>query len=442
MAKLGEAEANTFVQWFRAAAPYIHAFRGRTFVVAFGGDALADGGFSSLIYDFNLLNSLGVRLVLVHGARTQIEARLREAGRAPRYVDGLRVTETEDLTLVKQAVGRLRIRIEARLSMGLANSPMHGARLRVASGNLVTARPLGVRDGVDYGFTGEVRRIDDRAIRLWLEQDAIVLLSPLGYSPTGEIFNLSAEEVAAAAAHALRADKLLILSEHLELCAPGGQPIRELSPSDAERRLTEPPAPNEETARHLRLALRACQGGVRRVHLLDRRLDGALPLELFTRDGVGVMLTADIYEGLRPATIDDVGGLLELIQPLEEEGTLVRRSRQRLEMEIDRFSVLERDGAIIGCAALYPFAEERLGELACVAVHPDYRNSGRAEMLLRIIERQARTQGLLKLFVLTTRAAHWFRERGFEPAEVADLPMGKQALYNWQRRSKVFIKTL
>jgi amino-acid N-acetyltransferase len=435
-------DTSHFVQWFRQAGPYINAHRGKTFVVLFGGEAVEADNFSSLIHDLALLHSLGIRLVLVHGARTQIEVRLREAGREPRYVNGLRLTDGDDLRYVKQAIGRVRIRVEARLSMGLANSPMHGARLRVVSGNLITARPLGVREGVDYGFTGEVRRIDDRAIRLWLKQDALVLLSPLGYSPTGEIFNLSAEEVATATAMALRADKLLVLSESPTLCDSGGQPIRQLSPSDAERLLAEHPTLNEETTRHLRQALRACQAGVRRVHLLSRRLDGALLLELFTRDGVGAMITGDIYEGLRPAAIDDVVGLLELIQPLEDDGTLVRRSRERLEMEIGCFSLLERDGAVIGCAALYPFPEERLGELACVAVHPDYRNSGRADALLHCIERQAREQGLHRLFVLTTRAAHWFRERGFEPAEVADLPVGKQTLYNWQRRSKVFIKTL
>jgi amino-acid N-acetyltransferase len=435
-------DTSHFVQWFRQAGPYINAHRGKTFVVLFGGEAVEADNFSSLIHDLALLHSLGIRLVLVHGARTQIEVRLREAGREPRYVNGLRLTDGDDLRYVKQAIGRVRIRVEARLSMGLANSPMHGARLRVVSGNLITARPLGVREGVDYGFTGEVRRIDDHAIRLWLEQDALVLLSPLGYSPTGEIFNLSAEEVATATAMALRADKLLVLSESPALCDPGGQPIRQLSPSDAERLLAEHPTLNEETTRHLRQALRACQAGVRRVHLLSRRLDGALLLELFTRDGVGAMITGDIYEGLRPAAIDDVVGLLELIQPLEDDGTLVRRSRERLEMEIGCFSLLERDGAVIGCAALYPFPEERLGELACVAVHPDYRNSSRADVLLHCIERQAREQGLHRLFVLTTRAAHWFRERGFEPAEVADLPVGKQTLYNWQRRSKVFIKTL
>ncbi|MCP5159115.1 MAG: amino-acid N-acetyltransferase [Gammaproteobacteria bacterium] len=431
-----------FVQWFRQAGPYINAHRGKTFVVLFGGEAVEAENFSSLIHDLALLHSLGIRLVLVHGARAQIEARLREAGREWRYVNELRITEAEDLRYVKQAIGRLRLRIEARLSMGLANSPMHGAHLRVVSGNLITARPLGVRDGVDYGFTGEVRRIDDRAIRLWLDQDAIVLLSPIGYSPTGEIFNLSAEDVAAATAIALQADKLLVLSEASECCDSAGQPIRQLDLGEATQLLAEHPDLPEDVVRPLRLALRTGQAGVRRVHLLSRQIDGALLLELFTRDGMGALIAADIYEGLRTAAIDDVGGLLELIQPLEEDGTLVRRSRERLEMEIERFVLLERDGAIIGCAALYPFPEERLAELACVAVHPDYRNSGRADALLSFIERQARTQDLSRLFVLTTRTAHWFRERGFEPAEVGDLPMGKQTLYNWQRRSKVFIKTL
>jgi amino-acid N-acetyltransferase len=435
-------DADHFVQWFRQASPYINAHRGKTFVVLIGGEAVEADAFSSLIHDLALLHSLGIRLVLVHGARPQVEERLREAGRSLRYVNGLRLTDSDDLRYVKQAVGRVRIRIEARLSLGVANSPMHGARLRVVSGNLVTARPLGIRDGIDYGFTGEVRRIDDRAIRLWLEQDAIVLLSPLGYSPTGEIFNLSAEDVATATAIALQADKLLVLSEGPELRDPGGQLIRELSPGDAERLLAESPALSDDHARYLRQALRACQAGVRRVHLLNRRLDGALLLELFTRDGIGAMVAADRYEGLRSATIDDIGGMLELIQPLEEDGTLVWRSRERLEMEIDRFSLLERDGTIIGCAALYPFPGEPLGELACVAVQPAYRNRGRADALLQFIERQARAQGLQRLFVLTTRTAHWFRERGFEPAEVADLPVQKQALYNWRRRSKVFIKTL
>lgn len=435
--------SDLFVHWLRQAGAYINAHRGKTFVVLFSGDAVEADNFSSIVDDLALLHSLGIRLVIVHGARQQIEARLREAGRIPHYAQRLRITNAEDLPHIEQVVGRLRIGIEARLSSGITHSLLHSAQVRVISGNMITARPLGVRDGVDYGFTGEVRRIDNRAINLWLDQGAIILLSPLGYSPTGEIFNLSAEEVASAAAKALSADKLLILNESPELRDPNNRGlVRELNPDDTQRLLANDKSLPEETISYLQQALDVCQSGVRRVHLLNRQMNGALLLELFTRDGVGTLITADIYEGLRAASIDDVGGLLELIRPLEKEGVLVRRSRERLEMEINRFILLERDGMIIGCSALYPFPEERLGELACVAVHPDYRNSGRADTLLRFIERQARAQGLKKLFVLTTRTAHWFREHGFNPAEVSDLPLHKQTLYNWQRRSKVFIKSL
>ena len=432
-----------FVHWFRQAGPYLNAHRGKTFVLLFSGEAVEAADFSSLIHDITLLHYFDIRLVLIHGARHQIDAHLQQAGRIPRYAQGLRITEAEDLPLVKQVVGRLRIGIEAQLSMGLANSPMHGAKLRVVSGNFISARPLGVRDGIDYGFTGEVRRIDISAIRLWLDQGALVLLSPLGYSPTGEIFNLSADAVATATAIALQADKLLIFSEGCTLLDPHtGQALRELNPAAGQLLLNQQTTLPEAARRCLQQALYACQAGVRRVHILNRNMDGALLLELFTRDGIGTLITADIYEGVRPASIDDVGGLLELIKPLEADGTLVRRSRELLEMEIGRFILLERDGTIIGCAALYPFPEERLGELACVAVHPNYRSQGRADSLLNFIERQARAQGLQRLFVLTTRTAHWFRERGFAAAAVADLPMGKQTLYNWQRRSQVFIKAL
>ena len=435
--------AHSFVSAFRQAGPYINAHRGRTFVILFSGEALLDKTqFMNIVNDLALLHSLGIRLVLVHGARPQIEERLREAGLQPRYVNGLRITDSKTLICVKQVVGQIRIRTEASLSMALTNSPLHGAHIRVISANFVTARPVGIRDGVDYCFTGEVRRIDAQAIKTALASDAIVLLSPLGYSPTGEIFNVNAEEVAMAAASALRADKLLFYLDCSEDLTANDQPLRQLSPSDVTHLLAENSRLSETMQRYLRHALQACRAGVRRIHLLDRRVEGALLLELFTRDGIGILITADIYEGIRPATIDDVGGILDLIRPLEDEGILVRRSRELLEIEIERFMVVERDGAIIACAALYPFAAERLGELGCVAVHPDYRNRNRADALLRFIEQKARKQGLASLFVLTTRAAHWFRERGFEPAEVDDLPLEKQRLYNWQRRSKVFIKAL
>jgi amino-acid N-acetyltransferase len=431
-----------FIEGFRQSAPYIHAHRGRTFVIAFGGEAVADARFSGLVHDIALLHGLGIHLVLVHGARPQIESRLRSRGAKLEYARGLRITDAAALACVKDAVGSVRVEIEALLSMGLANTPMSGVRLRTSSGNFVTARPLGIREGIDYCHTGEVRRVDGAAIRQHLHDQRIVLLSPLGYSPTGEVFNLSAEEVATAAAGELQADKLILLTEGPELRNGRRQPISQLSLTEATALLSSGRRLAEDTLRHLMHALHACRHGVNRVHLVSRRREGALLLELFTRDGSGTLITAETYEGLRAATIDDVGGILGLIKPLEDEGILVRRSRELLEMEINHFLVIERDGAIIACAALYPAGEGGVAELACLAVHDDYRNHGRGDALLRAIEDRAMRSGINRLFVLTTRTAHWFRERGFLPGGISQLPAHKQGLYNYQRNSRVYIKAL
>jgi amino-acid N-acetyltransferase len=411
-------------------------------VLAFGGEAVADARFSSLVHDIALLHGLGIHLVLVHGARPQIESRLKARRAKLEYANGLRITDDAALVCVKEAVGSVRVEIEALLSMGLANTPMSGARLRASSGNFVTARPLGIRDGIDYCHTGEVRRVDGAAIRQHLDDQRIVLLSPLGYSPTGEVFNLSAEEVATAAASELHADKLILITEGPELRDSRRRPISQLSLTDATALLNSRRRLGEEMLRHLGYALRACRHGVSRVHLVSRRKEGALLLELFTRDGSGTLITAETYEGLRTATIEDVGGILELIKPLEDEGILVKRSRELLEIEISHFHVIERDGTIIACAALYPAEEDRLAELACLAVHADYRNHGRGDALLKAIEDRAVRSGIDRLFVLTTRTAHWFRERGFLPCDTSRLPARKQSLYNYQRKSRVYIKTL
>lgn len=431
-----------FVSWFRASSPYIHAFRGRTFVVTFGGESVDDESFPHLVHDIALLSGLGIRLILVHGARPQIERRLKAAKVKPHYVKGLRVTATEAMPSVMEAVGAVRVQVEALLSMGLANSPMAGARIRVASGNFVTAKPVGVRDGIDYGLTGDVRRVDSEAIKQRLDGGAIVLISPLGYSPTGEVFNLTALEVATAVAGALHADKLLCLTETTGVKDGRKKLVRQISMAEAAAMLDGRARLNAEDRIHLEAAFTACQNKVRRVHLIDRHVDGGLLLELFTRDGIGTLISADVYEGTRQATIEDVGGILELIKPLEEDGILVRRSREQLELEIGRYNVIDRDGTIIGCAAFFPFAEERTGELACLAVHPDYQKGGRGDALLQYTEAQAKQIGLTSIFVLTTRAIQWFQERGFAVKDKSHLPGKRQALYNMQRNSKVLVKQL
>ena len=437
------ATMRAFVHWIRAAAPYVHAFRGKAFVIAFGGEVVADDSFLNVVHDLNLLHSLGIQLVVVHGCRPQVEAILLQQGYESRYAHGVRVTDADAMDCVLEAAGQVRARIEAMLSLGLANSPMAGARNRVSSGNYITAKPMGIVDGIDMQHTGEVRRVDSEAIRQRLDDGDLVLISPIGYSPTGEIFNLTVEEVATQVAVRLQADKRIFLTDADGVRNGRRQLITDLSTKEAEALLAAKGSKLSQDVRlYLPAAVRACDNGVRRAHLISRHTDGALPLELFTRDGVGTMVSATALAHLRSATIDDVGGILSVIEPLEEQGVLVRRSRERLEAEIERFVVAEYDNHIIGCAALYAFPDDQVGELAALAVHPDFRREGYGEALMREIEMRARKLRLKQLFVLTTRTAHWFLERGFRTGGVGDLPQQKQALYNWHRKSLVYVKPL
>ncbi|HEY6897334.1 MAG TPA: amino-acid N-acetyltransferase [Rhodocyclaceae bacterium] len=439
-----QADTDTakLVAWVRQAAPYIHAFRGQTFVIAFGGEVLESDAAQAIMYDVALLDSMGIKLVLVHGARPQIDAEMRQRGLEPRFHKGLRITDGEALECVKRAMGVTRIDIEAMLSQGLPNTPMAGAFLRVTGGNFITARPVGVVDGVDHQYTGAVRKVIAEEIRGDLDQENVVLITPIGASPSGEIFNMAWEEVAEAVAVAVKADKLIYLSDAPGVVDKKGALIDALTADQAEALLGKKVAQAAEVARVLPGAVRACRAGIGRVHFLNRLADGAMLMEFFTRDGVGTVMTRAPLASVRDATPDDVGAVLAVISPLEEEGILVRRGAERLETEIARFSVLEHDGVVVGCAALYPFSKEKAAELACLAVMPEYRSCGYGDLLREHIEARAKREKLKRLFVLTTRTAHWFIERGFAEASVDQLPSQKRELYNYQRRSKVFVKAL
>jgi amino-acid N-acetyltransferase len=431
-----------FVHWFRDSTPYIHSHRGKTFVVSFGGALVETASFPHLIHDFALLEGLGVRLVLVHGIRHQVESRLKARGLALRYHQGLRITDAEALECVKEAAGTVRVEIEALLSMGLANSPMAGVRIQVVSGNFVTARPVGIRDGIDFENTGEVRRIDAEGIRRVLDLGAMVLLSAIGYSPTGDIFNLRSEDVATAAAIALGADKLIMLGQQPSLPARDAHLLRQLTTAEAEALLHDGRISRPDLVRQLTAAVQATRAGVERVHLLDDRTEGALLLELFTRDGIGYLVSQSPFETLRPATGQDVSGMLDIIRPLVDQGILVARPRERLQNEIDDYVVLEREGFIIGCAALHVYPTAQAGELACLALHRDYQGDGRGERLLSYIEERAGSLGLTRLFALSTRTVHWFRERGYQPATLEELPPGRRASYDPARNSRILVRSI
>jgi amino-acid N-acetyltransferase len=439
-------EGEDFVRAIRGAAPYIHLHHGRTFVIAFPGEICLRADMDRLLADIALLSSLGVRIVLVHGVRPQIEAELQVRGIPSVFAGDLRVTDTATMQAVKAAAGALRLDIEARLSASLGNSAMAGSRLKVIGGNWVTARPVGVRDGVDHLLTGVVRKVGVADIREQLATDRIVLVSPVGYSPTGESFNLRNADVAEAVATGLGADKLIFVLES----EPGSWRMAldagdagQLSLRDAERLLDTELGDrtlSSEDYNCVRAALAACRDGVRRVHLIGTA--GASPLlrELYTRDGCGLMISAeDDYESTRQATIDDVAGIMSLIAPLERQGILLPRSREQLELDIDTFSVIVRDGTVIACNALIPHLGEDVAELACVAVHPDYRGRDLAAVLLRRAREQAQALGIGRLVALTTRTPHWFLEHGFVRGSASDLPESRRRAYRPERNSLVLI---
>lgn len=439
---------HTFVPWFRAVAPYIHAYRGKTFVVAIAGEAIAAGKLNTFVQDLAILHAMGIKLVLVHGFRPQVNEQLAAKGHVSKFVNGLRVTDAVALDAAQEAAGQLRFEIEAAFSQGLPNTPMANATVRVVSGNFLIARPVGIVDGVDYMSSGLVRRVDHGAIRRAIDIGALVLLSPFGFSPTGEAFNLTMEDVATSTAIALQADKLVFMTEIpgiREQQDDAESPIdTELALADAKRLLGTLPAPLQptDTAFYLRHCVKACEGGVERSHILPFATDGALLLEVFTHDGVGTMVVDEKLESLREASSDDVAGIVQLIEPFERDGTLVRRERTEIERDIANYTLIEHDGIIFGCAALYPYPEARTAEMAALTVSPLSQGQGDGERLLKRVEQRAKAMGLDSIFVLTTRTMHWFIKRGFAQVDPDWLPEARKRKYNWDRRSQVLVKKL
>ena len=441
----------TFVPWFRSVAPYIHKFRNQTFVVGIPGEAIAAGRLPNLAQDLALIQSMGVRIVLVHGFRPQVNEQLLAKGHAARYHNGIRITDEVALDCAQEAAGQLRYEIEAAFSQGLPNTPMAGATVRVISGNFLTARPIGIVDGVDFQHSGQVRKVDVAGIMRTLDMGALVLLSPFGFSPTGEAFNLTMEEVATSVAIALQADKLLFLTEvagiRLRPHEPDGDdnPIdTELPLAEAERILAAAP-PSQlptDTGFYLQHCVKACKAGVERSHIIPFVVDGALLLEVYVHDGIGTMVVDEKLESLREANADDVGGILQLIEPFEKDGTLVKRSRTEIERDIANYTLIEHDGVIFACAALYAYPEAKTAEMAALTVSPQAQGQGDGEKILKRIEQRARYMGLESIFVLTTRTMHWFIKRGFQPVDADWLPEARKRKYNWDRRSKVLVKKL
>jgi amino-acid N-acetyltransferase len=441
----------TFVPWFRSVAPYIHMHRGKTFVVGMAGEAVAAGKLQHIAQDLALIQSMGVKVVLVHGFRPQVNEQLKAKGHAARYSHGMRITDEVALDSAQEAAGQLRYEIEAAFSQGLPNTPMAGSTVRVISGNFITARPVGIVDGIDFRHSGLVRKVDAAGIKRIIDLGALVLISPFGFSPTGEAFNLTMEEVATSVAIALQADKLIFLSEVPGVRIKPMEGESEDNPIDTELPLAAakqllgslpPPQNPSDTSFDLQHCVKACEAGVERSHIIPFAVDGSLLLEVYVHDGIGTMVVDEKLEELREATADDVGGILQLIEPFEKDGTLVKRDRTEIERDIANYTIIEHDGVIFACAALYPYPEAKTGEMAALTVSPQSQGQGDGEKILRRVEQRARAMGLQSIFVLTTRTMHWFLRRGFVQVDPDWLPEARKRKYSWDRKSMVFVKNL
>jgi len=427
-----------YAHWFRETTPYISAHRGRTFVISLPGEAIAHENLTNVVHDLALLNVIGVRLVIVHGARPQLDAALGAA-----TPSAWRITTEADLPKVTEEIAKLRATLESKFSAGLPGSPLHNTLINVVSGNFVVAKPVGVHDGTNYQFTGQVRSLKTQAINEALDNGAIVLLPPCGFSPAGQMYNLSAEELAAETAVVLQADKLVTFAEESYIKTKTGEDLPELTPGELDSLLAELPEA-DPSRRRLSAMQSACRRGVARCPQVSYTTDGALLAELFTADGQGSQLSEQAYRNVRAASTNDLSDLIALIRPLEQQGLLVRRSRAQLEAEIDTFLIAEVDNTVVGCCSLKSYAGSTALELACLATHPIHKHSRApvGNQLLAAAEQRARSLDATSIFVLTTRTQDWFIERGFTPCTIEDLPEDKTANYDTQRGSQPLTKAL
>ena len=432
-----------FVADFRQAAPYIHYLSGKTIVLAVSSHVLLADKLASLAKDIQLLASLGVRLVLVHGTRQYLNNMMHAAGETLSYHRGWRITDEATLQQVKQACGMVRFDIEAALSSSPAQMPdRNQRRLRVASGNFLLAKPLGVLDGIDMGYTGRIRKVDAEAIQQRLNEGCLVLVSPLGQSLSGKSFNLGLDDAAQALAVTLKAEKLVFLASEDGVRSTDGALLSQLTAAEAQA-LLDNNAHSADMSRMLKAAIYVLENGVRRAHILSGLNDGSLIAELFTRQGSGTALAQSSFMRIRAADNHDIGDIIDLIAPLESAGILLPRNREYLENHIHEFSVLEHDCHVYGCVALKVFEQQHTGELACLVVSPDAQDGGYGELLLDYVLKQAKARGVHTLFALSTNTGDWFDERGFETAELSELPPARQEQYlQNKRRSKIYRRSL
>jgi amino-acid N-acetyltransferase len=419
----------------RGILQYVTRFRDKIFVIAVDGEILGSENFSNLLLDVAVLRSLSIKVVLVHGAGLQISRAAAE--------QGIEISNNDGTGIVDDATLQLSINIAIRLT----NEIMEGLTqvdLRAAYANCIIAHPFGILHGVDYLFSGKVERVDVKSLELFLNEEIIPVIPPLGFDGEGRTFRVNSDLVAVEVAEALRATKLIFLSQYDGLMIDGQRIGHLVAPELEEVLAKEKGKLPKNLFSKLEHAARACRYGVPRVHLLNGNVNEALLAEIFSNGGVGTMVYSNEYEQIRRLYKKDIRSVMSLIQQSVRSEELIRRTRADIASDIGDYWVLEIDRHIVGCVAMHPYPEQKMAELACLYVSRSNENQGLGRKLMSFIENLARQRGFSKLFALSTQAFVYLQQKGGfveMPSDV--LPPSRRAKYEASgRNSRVLVKDL
>ncbi|GHV69479.1 amino-acid acetyltransferase [Spirochaetia bacterium] len=428
------------VDLIREAFHYQSRFAGSTMVFKIDFPVTEDPNFPLLMKDLALLAQTGFRVVIVPGAKEWIDTVLNEHGIVSNYSGAQRITQSAAMPFVEMAAFHVATRFMTALS---------GSRLDAVIGNFVRARGLGVVDGLDMESTGTVDKIFTGSINKILDLRMPPILPCIGLSAAGKPYNVASDEIALAAAAALGAAKLFIISLNGAFRKEGrrlpddletdenGRIVR-LTPVEVEAILAvNGNAHGDRPLQELALALRASRAGVERIHIIDGREEGAVLRELFSNLGSGTMVYADAYESIRPLKSADIPDILRLMEPLMRQGILIRRDSVVIQEKKEDYAVFEIDGSIHACGALHEWGEDQ-GEIAAVATDMVYTDRGLGRRIVGYLIDKAKKKGLQRIFVLTIRTQDWFESLGFAEASVESLPEKRRKIYDKSRGSKVF----
>ncbi len=434
-------EADATVSLLRQVSPYFLQHRDSLFVIHIEGDAIEHSSFQNLAKDLMLLSAVGIKIIVIFGAENQISSRLSKNKVVPQLIKGEVIFDSACMVHVREIIGSMRFSIESCFSYVRDGTPMRmGAATKITSGNFVAGKSRGIVEGTDMLFSGEIRSLDDDGMRGRLAEGEIVLIPPVGFAPSGELFNLDSLTLALEISTKLKSSKLIFVSKEKGVLH-GDDIVRQISVAQAESEKSDRQLPGK-LKDLLATGVRACRDGVGRVHFISYLIDGTILRELFTRDGVGTMMSDTPFDNLRAANQTDIVEILELIKPMQEQGLLLSRTYENLLEDLKDFIVIIREGTVVAAAALHQYEEFSQGEVACVAVHRDYRGDEFGDMLLSELELRAEKNKVNKLFVLTTQAVDWFKERGYVLGNKEDLPQARLDSYSDIRNSAILVKTI